>query len=91
MPINCPNLGGTWFTQENPDGTSAVKLRAADRIEASPPAAIWRNLTEPFRSVAGYYRSLRAILGHGATTTEGGITSVSLPPFSTESPPEAGR
>jgi hypothetical protein len=85
------NLGGTWFTQENPNGSTAVKLLAAGQIESSPPVAVWRNLTEPFRSVATYYRTLQTILGHGTTTTENGVEVVKLPPFSTEPPLEAGQ
>jgi hypothetical protein len=56
------NLGGTWLTKELDSGSACIKLLAAGRIEGSPPDSVWRTLTEPYRSMASYYRSLGAVL-----------------------------
>jgi len=65
------NLGGTWQAKQIDSGSLAVKLMVGGEIEASPPDAVWRTLTEPFRSMASYYRGVRAILGRAAKPLEG--------------------
>jgi hypothetical protein len=79
------NQGGTWQTKEIDSGSSSVKLMAAGKIEGSPPDSVWRTLTEPHRCMVSYYRSLRAILGHGEKRTEGGVEVIKLPPLSNKS------
>ena len=59
------NIGGTWQLKEIDGSSSSVRLLAAGKIEGSPPDAIWRALTEPQKSMASYYRSLKAILAQG--------------------------
>jgi hypothetical protein len=84
------NLGGTWQTKEIDSGSSSVKLMAAGKIEGSPPDSVWRTFTEPFRSMVSYYRSLRAILGHGGERTEQGVRMIKVPALS-PAPPESER
>lgn len=84
------NLGGTWQTKELDSGGSSVTLMAAGKIEGSPPDGVWRALTEPFRSMVSYYRSLRAILGHGEERTEQGVKMIKVPALSS-APPQARR
>jgi hypothetical protein len=85
------NLGGAWQAKPTDSGGTAVKLMAAGRIEASPPEGVWRTLTEPYRSMTSYYRSLRAILGHGDERTENGLEFIRLPPLSPEVPRDEPR
>ncbi len=85
------NLGGTWQTKELDSGSSSVKLMAAGKIEGAPPDSVWRTLTEPFRSTVSYYRSLRAILGHGEERTEQGMKMIKVPALSSASPLTEGR
>jgi hypothetical protein len=80
------NLGGSWETKEIDSGSSSVKLMAAGKIEGSPPDSVWRMLTEPFRSTVSYYRSLRAILGHGEERTEQGVKMIKVPALSSAPP-----
>jgi hypothetical protein len=80
------NIGGDWQTKDLEDGASRVVLVTAG-VAGSPPEAVWRVLTEPYKAIVSYYRGLRAVLGHGEERHEGGFRSVRLPPLSTE-PPE---
>jgi hypothetical protein len=80
------NIGGDWQTEGLEDGAAHVVLVVAG-VRGSPPEAIWRALTEPYRGIASYYRCLRVVLGHGEERFEGGFRSVQLPPLSAEPPP----
>lgn len=85
------NLGGAWELQDVGDGAGAVSL-VVGGVRGSPPEAVWKAHTEDFKAISSYYRTLRAVLGHGdRTTTEGGATTVKLPPFSAEPKPSLGR
>jgi hypothetical protein len=59
----------------------------AGQIKGSPPDSVWRTLTEPFRSMTSYDRTLLAILNRGHGRTEGGVKITKLPPLSSQSPP----
>jgi hypothetical protein len=85
------NIGGEWRTTDIGDGAASVKILVTGDIEGSPPEAVWRALTEPFKAMASYYRGLKAILGHGQQTTENGIRTVHLPPLSDKPPNQGGR
>jgi hypothetical protein len=77
------NLGGQWQTRDKGDGAVCIHLVAAGDVDSSPPDAVWRALTEPFKgSIVSYYDTLRGVLGHGQQTTEGRGTFVRLPPLS---------
>jgi hypothetical protein len=80
------NIGGQWQTKDLAEGGQGIQLISAGDIKGSPPEFIWRAITEPFKAVASYYRTLRAILGHGHETIENGIRTVRLPPLSAQSP-----
>jgi hypothetical protein len=80
------NIGGQWQMNDIGDGAASVKLITTGGVEGSPPDAVWRALTEPYKAIVSYYRSLRAILGHGEETTENGIRTVRLPPLSDQPP-----
>jgi hypothetical protein len=80
------NIGGDWQTKDLEDGSARVVLVTAG-VEGSPPEAIWRVLTEPYKGIVSYYRGLRVALGHGEERLEGGFRSVRLPPLSAEPPP----
>jgi hypothetical protein len=84
------NLGGEWQTKEMGDGATVVKLVTAG-VEGSPPEAVWRALTEPYKAIVSYYRGLRAILGHGEESMVNGIRTVRLPPLSAQPPKRAPR
>jgi len=83
------NIGGMWQLDGREAGRTKAKLLAGGKIESWPPDSVWRTLTEPYRGMAGYYRGLRAILGHGEERIEGGIKTTILPPLST-TPPKVG-
>ncbi len=80
------NLGGDWQTKDVGEGAASVKLVTTGGVEGSPPDAVWRALTEPYKAIVSYYRGLRAILGHGVETVENGIRRVRLPPLSAQPP-----
>jgi hypothetical protein len=82
------NLGGEWQTKELGGGATAIKLVTAG-VEDSPPEAVWRALTEPYKAIVSYCRGLRVILGHGEETVEDGIRTVRLPPLSARPPQPA--
>ncbi len=82
------NIGGSWGSKEIDNNSSSVILKVEGGIEGSPPEAVWRTLTEPYKSIVTYYRSLRVIRGDGQQTTENGIKSVKLPPLSAVPPPK---
>jgi hypothetical protein len=82
------NIGGTWQLKDIDSSSSSVHLLVAGRTEGSPPQAIWRTLTEPYRSIVSYYRTLNAILGQGEKCVEDGVEMVRLPPLS-DRPPDA--
>jgi hypothetical protein len=82
------NIGGEWQTKDLGSGDVSVVLVTAD-VRGSPPEAVWRTLTEPYKGIVTYYRGLRAILGHGEENTEHGFRSIRVPPLS-EQPPQGG-
>jgi len=79
------NIGGEWQMKDTGDGSASIKLITGG-VEGSPPEAIWRALTEPYKSVVSYYRGLRAILGHGEESTLDGIRTIRVPPLSNQPP-----
>jgi hypothetical protein len=83
------NIGGDWQTRDLGEGAVSIKLVTTGGVEGSPPEAVWRVLTEPYKAVVSYYRGLRAVLGHGHETTEDGVRTVRLPPLSTQPPARA--
>jgi len=83
------NIGGTWQSKDIDGSSSSIRLLAAGRTEGSPPQAIWRTLTEPYRSIVSYYDTLKVILGQGEKVVDGGHEMVRLPPLS-DRPPETG-
>jgi len=59
--IRC--IGGEWMTKSTGEKSSAVVLKVAGgKVEGSPPESVWRTLTEPDRSIASYYRGLKALI-----------------------------
>jgi hypothetical protein len=84
------NLGGTWKMKEIDDKSSSIDLLVTDRLEGSPPQAVWRALTEPYKSIATYYRTLIVLLGQGDQVPDRGPKIVHLLPLS-DKPPEAGK
>lgn len=86
------NLGGAWQVEEIDSENSAVTLMAAEKIKGSPPESVWRTLTEPYRSMVSYYRTLRAILGQGEERIEQGMKVIKVPALSAATPKsELGR
>jgi hypothetical protein len=82
------NIGGQWQERANSDGTVSVKLVTINGVECSPPASVWRTLTEPFRCIVSYYRGLRVVMGDGDETTVNGLRTVRIPPLSDRAPGE---
>ncbi len=85
------NIGGEWQTKEVGEGAASISLVINGGAEGAPPEAVWRTLTEPYKGIASYYRGLRAVLGHGEETIEGGVRTVHLPPLSTRPPGRASE
>jgi hypothetical protein len=83
------NIGGEWQMKDMSGGAASIKLVSTGGVEGAPPEAIWRALTEPYKSIVSYYRGLRAILGHGNETIENGIRTIRLPPLSAQPPKQA--
>ena len=80
------NIGGSWQMKEIDDKSSSVALLAAGRVQGSPPQAVWRALTEPYKGMATYYRTLMVALGRGDESLQDGIRMVKLPPLSDQAP-----
>jgi len=80
------NLGGNWKMKEIDDKSSSITLKVNDRLEGSPPQAVWRALTEPYKGIATYYRTLMVIFGKGEQIKEVGPTIVRLPPLADKTP-----
>lgn len=83
------NIGGEWQMKDMSEGAASIKLVSTGGVEGSPPEAIWRALTEPYKAIVSYYRGLRAILGHGNETIANGIRTIRLPPLSVQPPKQA--
>ena len=81
------NIGGEWQQKDVGEEAAYIKLVTVGGVEGSPPDAIWRVLTEPYKaSMETYYQGLKAILGHGDEVIEHGIRGTRLPPLSAQSP-----
>jgi len=83
------NIGGQWHTKDLGGGAEEIRLKTS-RAEGSPPDAVWRALTEPYKPIVSYYRALRMVLGHGEESTECGIRTVRLPPLCDQPRVQAG-
>ena len=80
------NIGGAWQTKPAADGGATVSLAVTGGVEGSPPEAVWRMLTEPYKGAVTYYRCLKVALGQGEQSVEDGVTHVKLPELSPEPP-----
>lgn len=85
------NIGGDWKMKETGEGTASVMLAITGSVDGSPPEAIWRALTEPYKAIVSYYRGLRAILGHGHETIENGVRTIRLPPLTVQPPKQVSN
>jgi len=84
------NLGGAWELKELDEEAASVSL-VVNGVHGSPPDAVWKALTEPYKPIASYYRTLRVTLGHGERAVdEGKLPTVRLPRFSKEPRPTSG-
>ena len=56
------HLGGTWLTRKLDDLNLSIELNIANQLEGSPPEMVFQCLTEPFQSVAHYYKEAKKSL-----------------------------